>query len=110
MGQQLAQQNCLLADLQAQGIFGGLQRTNLVTQTANAADTRSDDGRFVEAAPLEHGFEITGRFNNLQLRFFQHTLFHVHHDIAVAFHAGQGFDIYIQVCAHSDRPSNSLAL
>ena len=90
--QQLAQQYGLLGDRQAQGLLGGLQRSQLVPQRADAADARGDDGRLVEAAPLEQRLEVARGLDDVELRLLQNAVLHVHDDVAVAFDAGQVLD------------------
>ena len=47
--------------------------------------------------PQQHSFEITRRFDNLQIALFQLAVLHIDNQIAVAFNAGNMVNVYFYV-------------
>ena len=96
---ELAQQLDLLAQLDAQRIFGGAQRGGGMTGRANATDTAGDMRGFGIVAAAQHGFEEAGRFDHLETAFFQLAVRDLDHNIAVTFDSG--YMMYIYPLSHS---------
>ena len=98
--EELAELPGLRADLDAQGVLGGLDRGERVADGADAADAARDAGDLGVVAPAHHGLEEARGLGHLPLALLDLAVGHVDDDVAVALDAGQVVDVDTSVVAH----------